>query len=203
MFIRNHQNILNVVILIILFIIGFIFIANYFCPKERKDTFDSLIVKQISTSTSVIIANGNTDSIEIIATSSSKDLIDKNKFKKTVISIGKVEINSFVSDTETLQEAGLSGWSGLEANQGMLFVFPTPGKYNFWMKDMKFALDMIWLNEKKQIIDIAENILPETYPKSFSPSENSIYVLEVPSGFCSQNNIVVGQTAIWKISVTK
>ncbi|MEI7480649.1 MAG: DUF192 domain-containing protein, partial [bacterium] len=138
-----------------------------------------------------------------ILTSSSKELIDKNKYKNTVISIGKVEINSFISGTETLQEAGLSGWSSLEENQGMLFVFPTPGKYSFWMKDMKFALDMIWFNDKKQIIDIAENILPETYPKSFSPSENSIYVLEVPSGFCSRNNIIVGQTAIWKNSVTK
>ncbi len=203
MFIRNRQNILNIIILIIFFIIGFIFLANYFCSKERKDTFDSLSVKQNSTSTTVIITNNNTASIGTILTSSSKELIDKNKYKNTVISIGKVEINSFISGTETLQEAGLSGWSSLEENQGMLFVFPTPGKYSFWMKDMKFALDMIWFNDKKQIIDIAENILPETYPKSFSPSENSIYVLEVPSGFCSRNNIIVGQTAIWKNSVTK
>src|SRR3989338_3180334 len=42
------------------------------------------------------------------------------------------------------QAQGLSGREVLGENEGMLFVFDTPGKYSFWMKDMKFAIDIIW-----------------------------------------------------------
>ena len=50
--------------------------------------------------------------------------------------------------TPNQQAKGLSFRNTLNANQGMLFPFHTPGDYSFWMKDMKFPLDILWINSR-------------------------------------------------------
>lgn len=85
-------------------------------------------------------------------------------------------------DTPEDLTRGLSGRLSLPQNHGMLFVFPDDNEHCFWMKDMKFSLDIIWLNEQKQIVDIAHNVSPETYPNSFCSTAPARYVLEVNGG---------------------
>ena len=92
------------------------------------------------------------------------------------------------------QQQGLSGRPALSSNAGMLFIFPQPGKYNFWMKDMNFPIDMIWISEDSHIIYIKNNATPELYPESFGPNEDAKYVLEVVSGFSNKNNLKVGDS---------
>jgi len=94
--------------------------------------------------------------------------------------------------TEEIQAQGLSGRVSLKDNEGMLFIFPQSGNYSFWMKDMNFPIDMIWLNENKKVIYIKRNARPEFFPESYGPDENSKYVLEVISGFSEKNNLKVG-----------
>ena len=103
------------------------------------------------------------------------------------------------------QEQGLSGRTELGPNEGMLFVFQEPGKYFFWMKDMKFAIDMIWLaprslgevgiEEDLQVVYIKKDAKPESYPDLFGPDQNSKYVLEVSSGFSDKYNLQIGDRA--------
>ena len=90
------------------------------------------------------------------------------------------------------QEQGLGDRDSLPAGEGMLFVFPTPGSYSFWMKDMRFSLDMVWVGADKRVKGITTNISPATYPATFSPPEYISYVLEVNAGAAHSYGIATG-----------
>ncbi len=124
--------------------------------------------------------------------------VGENK-KTTTVSVGGIKIDAVVADTEDKRTTGLSGYDSLLPGEGMLFVFQEPDIYGFWMEGMKFALDIIWINEKKEIVHVEENILPESYPEIFQPAVNSLYVIEVPAGFFSKNKLKVGDTASFSI----
>lgn len=106
-------------------------------------------------------------------------------------------IKTNVADTPELRNKGLSGRNSLGENESMLFVFDSEGYYDFWMPDMNFALDMIWMDKDYTIVDITEDAKPmpgtplEELPK-YRSSEPAQYVLEVNSGFSSEHNLQVG-----------
>lgn len=114
--------------------------------------------------------------------------IDKIQYLKIAEKILKVDL----ALTQQEQEQGLSGRNKLNEDEGMLFVFNHMGQYPFWMKDMNFAIDIIWLGEDLNVVYIKKNALPESYPETFSPSQNAKYVLEVLAGFSEKNNLKVG-----------
>jgi len=79
--------------------------------------------------------------------------------KSTVIINGH-EISVDIAKTEKEREQGLSGRETLALNQGMLFLFPFAGLHGFWMKDMKFPIDIVWI-AKNKIVGFTENIDPQ------------------------------------------
>jgi uncharacterized membrane protein (UPF0127 family) len=81
----------------------------------------------------------------------------------------------------------------LPQNKGMLFVFQEEQIHAFWMKNMRFPLDIIWADADKRIVDIRENALPcqESCPH-IVPEFPAKFVLEVNAGFVENNNIQVG-----------
>ena len=108
------------------------------------------------------------------------------------VKIGGQSIKVEIALTAEEQTKGLSGRSGLKENEGMLFVFAQPDKYFFWMKDMNFAIDIIWIGENGKIIYIKKDARPESYPETYGPLGTSKYVLEVVSGFSEKNNLQIG-----------
>lgn len=88
---------------------------------------------------------------------------------------------------------GLSNRDSLPSSSGMLFVFEDVEEQCFWMKDMKFNIDMIWLNQDKEILKIENNVAPRTYPETFCQADTK-YVLEFNSGTASANGLKVGST---------
>ncbi len=65
----------------------------------------------------------------------------------------------------------------------MLFFFEKEGYHSFWMKGMSFALDIIWLDSDKTVVDIKRNVQPCTNTCPFlTPRSKSKYVLEVVAG---------------------
>ena len=111
--------------------------------------------------------------------------------------IDGIIINVELAQTEVEREQGLSGHKPLEENEGMLFIFERPGFHGFWMKDMLFAIDIIWLAPSEiegnaKIVHIERNLSPDTYPKIFGPNNQALYVLEVNAGFAEKNNWVEG-----------
>jgi uncharacterized membrane protein (UPF0127 family) len=111
---------------------------------------------------------------------------------KEYVVIGDSSLIIETADTKEKRLIGLSNRSNLAANQGMFFVFEEPGYHRIWMKDMNFPIDIIWLNDVKQVVSIKENVTPDTYPESFKPSKESLYVLEVESGFVKKKGIKIG-----------
>ncbi len=97
-----------------------------------------------------------------------------------------------IADTGVLRMQGLSGHPPLAQNEGMLFVFPADDKHSFWMKDMLFSIDILWLDSEYRIVDVKENATPESYPKSFTPSVPVRYVLELPAGFFELHKLKKG-----------
>jgi hypothetical protein len=119
--------------------------------------------------------------------------------EKQRIKIGNREIEVEIADTERERKKGLSGRTSLEEGQGMLFVFQQKERPAFWMKGMKFSIDIIWV-ENGKIVQIDKNILPPTpgipdnQLKLYLPSQPIDHVLEVRAGFTEENNIKVGDT---------
>jgi len=106
--------------------------------------------------------------------------------------IGDTIIKLEVADTDTSRIKGLSGRESLPSDTGLLFVFEKPDKYGIWMKDMRLPIDIAWIDQNFKIVHIEQKISPDTYPKIFYPTEDSLYVLETNAGFLSQNNIKIG-----------
>ena len=92
---------------------------------------------------------------------------------------------------------GLSGRGSLAPGAGMLFIFNTPSRYTFWMRDMKFPLDMIWINDGK-VVDITKNAPPLKLInfKVYSPVEPANMVLEVNAGQADQYGIKSGDQVL-------
>lgn len=109
-----------------------------------------------------------------------------------IIKINDTLIGVELAKTPKEQTRGLSGKAILPENQGMLFLYDKPGLYSFWMKDMRFPIDIIWIDEGYKVIDITKNIPPESFPNNFRPSSPAQYALEVNAGFADRNNISIG-----------
>lgn len=114
---------------------------------------------------------------------------------KTPVSIGGQVVYASVANTDSARVKGLSGTSPLGQNEAMLFIFDTPGRWGMWMKDMKYSLDMVWLDDSKQVVYLTQNVSPDTYPKVFLPDTDARYVIELPAGFIQAHGIAVGQIA--------
>ncbi|MEK7588430.1 MAG: DUF192 domain-containing protein [Patescibacteria group bacterium] len=117
------------------------------------------------------------------------------------VELGNKILNVDLALTAKEQERGLSGRKELKENAGMLFVFNLTTVHYFWMKDMNFSIDMIWLDEFGQVVYIQKNVSPDSYPTLFGPNKSSKYVLETQAGFSEKNNIEVGMKANFSSSV--
>ena len=109
---------------------------------------------------------------------------------------GKMTFIVEIANTPLAQTLGLSGRDQLKADKGMLFIFPQQRTQKFWMKDMLFPIDIVWINGDR-VIGFSENIQPEPSKNilNFSiyyPPENVNKVLEINAGAVKKYNLWVG-----------
>jgi uncharacterized protein len=104
-------------------------------------------------------------------------------------------INAELAITQTQREQGLMFRRQLAANKGMLFVFPASQAIAVWMKNTLIALDIVFLNEDGQIIDIAADVPPcrETPCPIYRSIGKARYMLEISAGLARQYDLKVGQ----------
>jgi uncharacterized membrane protein (UPF0127 family) len=122
--------------------------------------------------------------------------ITHTQLTKTLVKINDVEIKVEIANTPEERMQGLGGRESLDEDEGMLFVFENSNNWGFWMKDMQFALDIIWINENFEIVHIEQNILPETFPAIYTSPIPAKYVLEVNDGFIDKHAIKIGSSVI-------
>ena len=99
-----------------------------------------------------------------------------------------------VSSPERLQK-GLSNRKTLCQNCAMLFEFPKAGRRSFWMQDMNFPLDIIWI-ENKKIVHIEKNV-PQNFSRVLSPQNEADQVLEINAGLAEKIGIEVGDNIVF------
>lgn len=101
-----------------------------------------------------------------------------------------------VALTEEHRARGLMFQSGLAPDQGMLFVFDHEGDYPFWMKNMSFPIDIIWLDAQKQIVHLQANVPPCAVEPCdvYDPNAKAKYVLEVGAGIAQKAGMKKGDT---------
>jgi uncharacterized membrane protein (UPF0127 family) len=131
------------------------------------------------------------------------------------VKIGPHYYHLEVADTQAKHEKGLSGRDALAQNEGMIFLLPYPARYSFWMKDMKFPLDFVWLLDDK-IVDLTPNVQPplsppvsqseiggvrggasasesgQQEPISYTPRQAVNRVIELNAGTISKESLKIG-----------
>ena len=140
-----------------------------------------------------MIVSGDVRGQEVITSSSN---VSANSLQNKIdVTINDIDLEVELALSADEQAEGLSIKDNLKSNEGMLFPYETPRTLSFWMKDMKFPIDILWLDDNKKVVHIEENLQPCSpfLPcQSYSPDVQAQYVLETVAGFSSSNGIVEG-----------
>ncbi|HEX6160984.1 MAG TPA: DUF192 domain-containing protein [Thermoanaerobaculia bacterium] len=106
---------------------------------------------------------------------------------------GFVVRTEIAADDETRAQ-GLMYRDQLRPGTGMLFFFPEPGEYPFWMRNTLIPLDMIWIDDQKKIVAMHQNVQPCRTAEcpNYPPRAISRYVLEVAGGVAKEHGLKVG-----------
>lgn len=140
-------------------------------------------------------------------------LINKtnSKLSSYNVSIGGKTFTVELADTILTRTRGLSGRENLPDDSGMLFTFPSSTRNGFWMKDMKFAIDIVWIGKSSpshvlpgktwegKVIGVTENIMPEPGKRLWSlkiyyPPEDIDMALEVNAGAVKKYGLKIGDS---------
>ena len=115
----------------------------------------------------------------------------------TQVTVGERAIGVEVAATPATRQHGLSDRASLPSDAGMLFDLGQTQVATFWMKDMHFPLDMVWIDENHTVAGVAENVQPQpgaadsqlTLYHSTSPVR---YVLELNAGAAARLGFTTG-----------
>lgn len=116
---------------------------------------------------------------------------------------GGVVIQVEIANTMKKRAEGLMYREHLAKDRGMLFTFDQAQPWVFWMKNTKIPLDIIWMNEKKQIIHIARNVpictrTDDGCPQ-YQPNDPAMYVLELGGGEAERLKLEKGSKLQFKL----
>jgi uncharacterized protein len=118
-----------------------------------------------------------------------------NGYRQVSVSVNGLVLIADIAATDEQRTKGLSVKDSLAENEAMLFVFNNEGEHTFWMKNMKFPIDIIWINGNKTVVHIEHNLQPcnsELLCPTYEPGEDSLYVLETVGGFAEKHDVVQG-----------
>lgn len=107
--------------------------------------------------------------------------------EELVLRIGTASINVTVASKPESRQRGLMHIKQLCENCGMLFVFPLPGKHNFWMKDTQLPLSIAFISAKGAIINLDEMEANTTV--THSPQGLALYALEMNKGWFEKHGV--------------
>ncbi|MDE1860403.1 MAG: DUF192 domain-containing protein [Candidatus Micrarchaeota archaeon] len=121
-------------------------------------------------------------------------------YGKAKVSYRDNTFTAYVADSRGKVMKGLMGREALGKDEAMLFIFEREGRQGFWMLNMKFSIDIVWLDKSKRITYIAENAKPcgsiFNCPV-YRPKESSLYVLELKAGIAHELGMKTGDALRW------
>lgn len=95
---------------------------------------------------------------------------------------------------------GLMFKESLDRESGMLFIYEKEGFHSMWMKNMRFPIDIIWIDANRQVVDIARNLKPckSDYECQGTKTKNkALYVLEINAGVADEIGVKVGDSVFF------
>jgi len=107
----------------------------------------------------------------------------------------QIDIELATNDQERAQ--GLMDRKSMTDMQGMLFIFPHAEEQSFWMKNTYISLDIIYINDKREIVSVQKYTTPLS-EESLPSFKKAQYVLEVNAGFCDKYHIAYGDKIGYK-----
>jgi len=159
-------------------------------PKDTKTVFLYIIGTVVFLGVLGFVSTGKFP----FANFSKENALNQNKVID--ITIKDQVIKAEIADSDPERQTGLSNRKELLTDSGMLFVFNQQNiKPAFWMKDMNFAIDIIWINDGKVVQIDEANTEPGVADKSlriYKPESEIDYVLEVAKSYASENDIQLG-----------
>jgi len=105
-----------------------------------------------------------------------------------------LQVEVMVKDED--RAMGLMFRPSLPKDRGMLFVFETSDFHGIWMKNCRFPIDILWLDEERKIVHVAEAVPPckaDPCPV-YNPLRRAAYVVELNAGQARREKAVVGAT---------
>ena len=110
---------------------------------------------------------------------------------ETRVQVGDASVRAEVADDEASRQRGLSGRDGLAADEGMLFLLSDDSP-SFWMKGMRFSLDIVWIRDGR-VVDVAAGVPPPRGSNAplptYSPDRPADRALEVNAGWAADHGI--------------
>ncbi len=117
------------------------------------------------------------------------------RFKETTLPIGKDKLKLYLADGFLNQAVGLMYREKLGRKEGMLFITKKDSTQGIWMLNMKFNIDILWLDSKGAIVDMVENAEPCSSIfscKVYIPKKKARYVLELNTGQARLMGLKIG-----------
>ncbi len=115
-------------------------------------------------------------------------------YRQVNVTVNGVGLVADIAETGEQRSKGLAIKDSLNETEGMLFVFSEPRQYVFWMKDMKFPIDIIWLDSNKTVVHVEHSLDPcsPVSCQTYGPGADSFYVLETVAGFADKYGVTEG-----------
>lgn len=118
------------------------------------------------------------------------------------VAIGGRVFQVEAASTAMERARGLSGRDSLRDGEGMFFIFNEPDMHGFWMKDMKFPIDIIWI-KGDGVVGFSESAAPEPRVSSwrlkiYHPPEAVDRVLEINAGLVRKYGLKVGDKVVFR-----
>jgi uncharacterized membrane protein (UPF0127 family) len=110
-----------------------------------------------------------------------------------------LDVEVMVSDQD--RALGLMFRPSLPEDQGMLFIFERSGFHSIWMKNCRFPIDIVWLDEERRVVHVADDVPPckaDPCP-AYEPLRRARYVLELNAGQARREEVVVGATVSFRL----
>ena len=117
---------------------------------------------------------------------------------RPIVRVDDLEFPVELAAEPELRIRGLSGRASLDSGTGMLFVFENSERFRFWMREMQFSLDIVWISSGCEVVDISVDVpfpdpsTPLSDLPRYSPESSAKYVLEINGGEAEDLGLGVG-----------
>lgn len=185
-----------VLLLILLVLLGLLlvlvpYIAQQLNPPEPMPRLSN-VSEPADAPVPADLSNDGTAVVEATQNSRDDSSIRAMYEPLTPFTFGNQSMYASIAQTGADRTRGLSGTPSLPSDIAKVFIFDSSSKYGFWMKDMNYPIDIVWVDEAGEVVHVESNVAPETYPKSFAPSRPARVVIEVVAGGAATAGVQVG-----------